>query len=226
LTSTGFRTARRPGFRIRGHSLVSIRTPDGRIISVDTEGVCKAESSRSNDVRVTGGAVGAAFGALIGANRQRRQGAAIARPQRRSRRRHGLRRRGTGPQPARGTRRFQCALPGSVWTPTIPSLEALIESFLFPVKTPRKGPGPPRIRTRSPSCADDPNADRIDRESDIMIRPPTDPPLEAPSEKPATERPPPAALACLWMTIRPSSWPTMRIGRAQVFARHRGDVIR
>jgi hypothetical protein len=56
--------------------LSQIRTPDGRIISVDTEGVVKSGSSRSNDV-VTGGAVGAAFGALIGAIANGGKGAAI-----------------------------------------------------------------------------------------------------------------------------------------------------
>jgi hypothetical protein len=56
--------------------LSQIRTPDGRVISVDTQGVVQGGSSRSNQV-VTGGAVGAAFGALIGAIANGGKGAAI-----------------------------------------------------------------------------------------------------------------------------------------------------
>jgi len=87
-------------------------------------------------------------------------------------------------------------------------------SIPVPVKTPRKGPGSGRDPHPQPVLPpDDPNADRIDRESDIDP-PPTDPSMEAPSEKPGTERPP--ARACLWMTIGPFL-PACGSG-AQVFA--------
>jgi len=72
-------------------------------------------------------------------------------------------------------------------------------SIPVPVKTPRKGPGSgeePHSQHIVPP--DDPNADRIDRESDIDP-PPTDPEIKAPAEEPGTEGPP--ARACLWMMV-------------------------
>jgi len=87
-------------------------------------------------------------------------------------------------------------------------------SLPVPVKTPRKGPGSGRDPHPQPILPpDDPNADRIDRESDIDP-PPTDPPMEAPSEQPGTGKPP--ARACVWMAIGPFL-PTCGSG-AQVFA--------
>jgi hypothetical protein len=56
--------------------LSHVRTPDGKVIGVDTEGVVQAGNAKSKQA-VQGGAIGAALGAIIGAVAGGGKGAAI-----------------------------------------------------------------------------------------------------------------------------------------------------
>jgi hypothetical protein len=62
-------------------------------------------------------------------------------------------------------------------------------SIPIPVKTPKDQPASGRHPQTPVLPPDDPNADRIDRAPDIDP-PPTEPPMDAPSEPPGTIAPP------------------------------------
>ena len=92
-------------------------------------------------------------------------------------------------------------------------------SIPTPVKMPQDKPG--SGHSQQPVLPpDDPNADRIDRAPDIDP-PPTEPPLEAPSEPPGTIEPPARAsdwdMAGDWMMVGPFL-PTCGLGRPNVGA--------